>query len=437
MIGTGYVGLVTGACLADMGNEVICIDNDPDKIQKLKNGKIPIYEPGLEDLVKKNVQAKRLLFSGSIEEGVQFAQVIFIAVSTPPRPDGAADLSSIEKVARDVARCMDGYRVLVDKSTVPVKTGEKVAETVARFCKKGTDFDVVSNPEFLREGSAISDFLVPDRVVIGVSSKRAEEIMKKIYEPLNKPIIVTDIKSAEIIKHASNSFLAMKISFINSVARICDLSGADIKEVALGMGLDKRIGRQFLEASLGYGGSCFPKDVSAFIKISELLSYDFKLLKAVEDVNASQSDYFLKKIEHAFWVLNGKKIALWGLAFKANTDDMRSAPIIPVIKKLLKEGCKIVAHDPEAMEKAKSVLPEIEYSDDPYEMLKDCDGLIIATDWEIFKNADLEKVRSLLVQPIIIDGRNLFEPKKMKEMGFEYLSIGRPDVKFAMAETSK
>lgn len=430
IIGTGYVGLVSGACFSEIGHEVLCVDNDIKKVKMLRENKIPIYEPGLEELVKKNVAAGRLSFSNSIEEGTHFSSAIFIAVSTPPRPDGGADLSSVEKVAKDVAKYMKDYKVVVDKSTVPVRTGEKVAETITRYGDKKIPFDVVSNPEFLREGSAIKDFLEPDRIVIGVSSEKAAALMKEIYAPLkDKPVIVTDIKSAEIIKHASNSFLALKISFINSVSHICDLAGADIKQVALGMGLDRRIGRQFLEASLGYGGSCFPKDVSAFIKIGEQMGYSYELLKAVEKVNRDQQEYFFKKIEQSLWVLNGKKIAIWGLAFKANTDDMRMSPILPIIHKLQAEGTKIIAYDPEAMEKAKEIVPDIEYGKDPYSILEGCDGLIIATDWDVFRKADLKKAKELLLQPIIIDGRNLFENSLMQELGFDYASIGRPSVR--------
>jgi UDPglucose 6-dehydrogenase len=432
VIGTGYVGLVTGACLADFGNEVICIDNDPEKLNLLKNGKIPIYEPGLEELVQKNTKAGHLRFSGDIAEGVEKSSVIFISVSTPSKTDGSADLSYVEKVARDVAQHMKEYKVIVEKSTVPVMTGKKVAETISRYCPKEVPFDVVSNPEFLREGSAIADTLYPDRIVIGVASQKAADILKELYSPIKAPLIITDIKSAEIIKHASNSFLAMKISFINAVARICDLSGADIKEVALGMGLDKRIGNLFLNAGLGYGGSCFPKDVSAFIKIAELLGYNFQLLKAVEGVNASQLQYFHRKIEEAFWVLKGKKLAVWGLAFKPNTDDMRSAPSIEIITKLISEGTTLVAYDPQAAEKAKKYFPQgIHFADDIYEMLTGCEGLLIFTEWDIFVNADLEKVKARLTQPIIIDGRNIFDPQLMKEKGFEYISIGRPPVKNA------
>lgn len=430
VIGTGYVGLVTGACLSDFGNEVICVDNDPEKVSILQSGKVPIYEPGLEELVCKNMKAGTLSFSGSIEEGVDCASVIFISVSTPSRPDGSADLSYVENVAREVAQHMKEYKVIVEKSTVPVMTGEKVKETISRYCQRDVPFDVVSNPEFLREGSAISDTLYPDRIVVGVDSPKAADILKELYAPIKAPVIVTDIKSAEIIKHASNSFLAMKISFINAVARICDLSGADIKEVALGMGLDKRIGEMFLNAGLGYGGSCFPKDVSAFIKIAEVLGYHFQLLKAVEAVNTSQLQYFYRKIEETFWVIKGKKLAVWGLAFKPNTDDMRAAPSIEIITRLLAEGATIMAYDPQAEEKAKKMLPQgIHYSKDLYGMLAGCDGLLIFTEWDAFVKADLQKIKDMLTQPVIIDGRNIFDPSMMKKMGFEYVSIGRPSVK--------
>ncbi len=434
IIGTGYVGLVTGACCADIGHDVICVDNNSAKIALLKQGRIPIYEPGLEELVKKNQARGSLRFSESIEEGVANALAIFIAVSTPSKADGSADLSSVENVARLVAQHMTEYKLIVDKSTVPVKTGEKVADTILRCCKKGVSFDVASNPEFLREGSAIQDTMFPDRIVFGVSSKKAEDLLREIYAPISHapapggaPIIVTDIKSAEIIKHASNSFLAMKISFTNALSRICDLAGADIKEVALGMGLDKRIGTPFLNAGIGYGGSCFPKDVSAFIHISKTLGYDFEMLRSVEKVNADQVAHFYKKIEETFWVLKGKKIAIWGLAFKPNTDDMRQAPVLEIIRRLKEEGSKIVAYDPKAMPNAKAMIPDILYADDPYEMLSGCDGLIVATEWDVFVKASLDQIKAKLAQPVVVDGRNIFDPKTMKEKGFVYVSVGRPN----------
>jgi UDPglucose 6-dehydrogenase len=428
IIGTGYVGLVTGACHAEIGHEVICVDNNSAKISLLKKNKIPIYEPGLEALVKKNQDLGALRFSESIEEGVRFAETIFIAVSTPSRADGSADLSAVENVARLVAQSMTEYKLIVDKSTVPVKTGEKVKDTIGRFCKKTISFDVASNPEFLREGSAIQDTLFPDRIVFGVSSKKAEELLREIYAPIQAPIIVTDVKSAEIIKHASNSFLAMKISFINAVSHICDLSGADIQEVALGMGLDKRIGKQFLNPGIGYGGSCFPKDVSAFIHIAKTLGYDFDLLRSVEKVNADQEEYFYKKIEETFWVLKGKRFAVWGLSFKPNTDDIRQSPILKIIRRLKEEGSTIVAYDPQAMPNTKIVLPDIHYAEDPYTMLSGCDGLIVATEWDVFVQADLDRVKAALTQPIVVDGRNIFDPSTMKKKGFTYVSVGRPKI---------
>ncbi|MCK5707393.1 MAG: UDP-glucose/GDP-mannose dehydrogenase family protein [Candidatus Aureabacteria bacterium] len=427
VIGTGYVGLVTGTSLAEIGNSVICIDNDEKKIKDLKNGKIPIYEPGLDEMVKKNVDEGRLVFTTEIKEGVVNSQIIFICVSTPPRSDGRADLSFVENVARSIAKHINEYKIIIDKSTVPVETSEKVEETIKRNIKDKTiDFDVVSNPEFLREGTAIYDTMHPDRIVIGVNSKKAADILDKLYKPLGGELIITNIKSAEIIKHASNSFLAMKISFINAVSRICELSGANIKEVALGMGLDQRIGRRFLNAGIGYGGSCFPKDVSAFIKISEELGYDFNLLKSVESVNKDQVQHFIKKIEKTLWIVKDKKITVWGLAFKPDTDDMRNAPSIPIIETLLKDCAKLHVYDPVSSEKAKEVLPDnITYHDNMYDALKGSEALIIATEWDEFKKADLDKIKNLMSQPIVIDGRNIYDPLIMKEKGFIYTSIGR------------
>lgn len=425
-IGAGYVGLVSGTALAEIGHQVILVDNNKDKITQLKRGGIPIYEPGLEELVKKNVKAKRLSFTISLKDAVQASDVIFIAVNTPPQADGKADLSYVAAAAREIAEVADGYKVVVDKSTVPVKTGERVAQTIARYNKRGIDFDVVSNPEFLREGSAIEDFLKSDRVVIGVENKRAEKIMREIYAPIDVPIIVTDVKSAELIKHASNSFLATKISFANAVARICELSGANIDHVVHGMGTDHRIGRHFLNAGVGYGGSCFPKDVSAFIAIAAELGYDFGLLKEVEKINQKAGDLFLQKIEQALWVTKGKKIALWGLAFKPNTDDMRNAPSINIIRRLHQEGAHITVYDPQATQTAKVVLGDtVTYAKDMYEPTKDADALVIVTDWDEFKNPDWNKISQELNSPIIIDGRNMFDPREMEKLGFVYHSVGR------------
>ena len=425
IIGTGYVGLVTGATLAELGNRVFCVDNNEAKIALLNRGEIPIYEPGLSELIATSRQAGRITFTSSIAEGVKPSEVVFIAVSTPPKPDGSADLSAVAAVAREVAGNLNGYKVVVDKSTVPVKTGEKVAETIERYSPEGSEFDVVSNPEFLREGSAIYDTFHPDRIVIGTPSRRAAEILVELYKPLNAPVIITDINSAEIIKHAANSFLATKISFANALARICEAAGANVEEVTRGVGLDNRVGAKFLNAGVGYGGSCFPKDVSAFISISEELGYDFRLLKEVERINEEQIDFFFRKIKDTLWILEEKKIAILGLAFKPNTDDMRSAPSVKIIRKLLAEGAKVRAYDPKAMEKAREELPGIEYCRDPYQAAEGAEALVILTEWNEFKEMDLARMKELLHQPIIIDGRNIYDPERMAEAGFTYCSVGR------------
>ncbi len=428
IVGTGYVGLVTGACFAEVGHRVICVDNDAGKVKLLQAGGIPIYEPGLEELVRKNTAAGRLSFTVSTAEGVVDSGVIFIAVPTPPQPDGSVDLSYIEKVARDIAAAMTSYKIVVDKSTVPVKTGEKVAETIKRYCKTKVEFDVVSNPEFLREGFAVEDLMKPDRVVVGVASQRPVAAMKQIYAPFDAPIVVTDINSAELIKHASNSFLALKISYINAVSAICELTGANVIEVAQGMGLDARIGRRFLDASLGFGGSCFPKDLSAFVKIAEQVGYNFGLLREVQRINADQMDRFVKKINDTLWVLKDKTLGVLGLAFKQNTDDVRMSPAIDVCQRLLKEGARLRVHDPKAMDKAKAVLPpsdKVVYVDDMNAVAEGCDALVVATEWDEFKRLDLPRARQGMTHPILFDGRNLFDPAEMAELGFIYKSIGR------------
>ena len=425
IIGTGYVGLVTGACLAELGNRVTCVDNNSAKIEMLNDNRIPIYEPGLKEMIVNARRAGRISFTTSIPEGMKDSTIIFIAVSTPPKADGSADLSSVAEVARQVAENMDGYKIVVDKSTVPVKTGEKVAETIKRYRAADVEFDVVSNPEFLREGSAIQDTFHPDRIVIGTNSEKAARILSDLYKPLEAPIIVTDINSAELIKHAANSFLATKISFANALARICELAGADVGQVTRGVGLDKRVGEKFLNAGVGYGGSCFPKDVSAFIAIAEELGYDFSLLKEVENINRTQADFFFEKIKETLWILDKKVIGILGLAFKPNTDDMRNAPSLVVIKKLQEEGARIKAFDPQAMEKAQEELEDIEYCSDPYEVARESEALIIMTEWNEFKEMDLDRLKQLLHQPIVIDGRNIYDPARMKEMGFIYQSIGR------------
>lgn len=425
IIGTGYVGLVSGTCFAEIGHDVICVDNDAGKVKTLRSGGMPIYEPGLAELVRKNVEARRLRFTDSTPEGVEHADIIFIAVPTPPQADGSVDLSFIEKVAREIAGCMTAYKIVVDKSTVPVRTGDKVAETIKRYCKSRVEFDVVSNPEFLREGFAIEDFLKPDRIVIGVRSQRAVAAMRELYAPVAAPVIVTDINSAELIKHAANSFLALKISYINAVSVICEASGANVIEVANGMGMDARIGRRFLDASLGYGGSCFPKDLSAFIKISEQLGYDFRLLKEVQKINSDQMDRFVKKILETLWVAKDKTLGVLGLAFKQNTDDVRLSPAIDLCRRLLQEGAKLRVFDPQAMGKARALLPDVTYVDSMDEVAVGCDALVIATEWPEFKKLDLAKARKELTHPILFDGRNLFDPAEMEKLGFIYRSIGR------------
>ena len=425
IIGTGYVGLVTGACFAEVGHRVICVDNDAEKVRVLREGGIPIYEPGLEELVKGNVAKGRLSFTTSTAEGVEQSDVIFIAVPTPPLADGSVDLSFIEKVAREIAGAMTSYKIVVDKSTVPVKTGDKVAETIKRYCKAQVDFDVVSNPEFLREGFAVQDLMQPDRVVIGVRSQRPVPAMQEVYSPFKAPIIVTDINSAELIKHASNSFLALKISYINAISVLCEATGANVQEVANGMGMDDRIGRRFLSPSLGFGGSCFPKDLSAFVKIAEQVGYDFGLLKEVQKVNAAQMDRFLKKITDTLWVLKDKKIGVLGLAFKQNTDDIRLSPAIDLCQRLQKEGAILRVHDPKAMEKAKAVLSGVTFVEDMNDVAEACDALVVATEWDQFKSLDLERARKVMTHPILFDGRNLFDPAEMERLGFIYKSIGR------------
>lgn len=425
IIGTGYVGLVTGTCFAEVGHHVICVDNNAEKVKMLQAGGIPIYEPGLEEMVKKNVAAGRLRFTASTKEGVENSDVVFIAVPTPPQADGSVDLSYIESVARDIASAITSYKIVVDKSTVPVKTGDKVAETIKRYCKAKVDCDVVSNPEFLREGFAVEDLMKPDRIVIGTHTARPVAAMKEVYAPFNAPIIVTDINSAELIKHAANSFLALKISYINAVSIICEASGANVEEVATGMGMDARIGRRFLNAGLGFGGSCFPKDLSAFIKISETLGYDFALLKEVQQINAGQMERFIKKITETLWVLKDKTIGVLGLAFKQNTDDVRLSPAIELCQRLQKEGAKLRVHDPKAMEKARATLTGVTYVDDMNDVAKGCDALVIATEWPEFKQLDLERARRELTHPILFDGRNLFDPAAMEKLGFIYKSVGR------------
>ena len=428
MIGTGYVGLVTGACFAEIGNNVICVDNDARKISTLKKGRMPIYEPGLEEMVHKNVRQKRLSFSLSIADSIRDAHFAFIAVGTPPRSDGSADLSYVENVAREIAVHMKKYLIIVEKSTVPVETCEWVKRTILRYNKRKIPFDVVSNPEFLREGTAVKDFLQPDRIIIGAESEKAKSAMRDLYGPLKAPMVFTDPKSAEIIKHASNSFLATKISYINSVANICEKVGANVEQVAEGMGYDARIARSFLSAGCGFGGFCFPKDLEAFLWISKKLGVDFHILETVRRVNEDQKTHFVHKVEEALWIIQGKTVGVLGLAFKPNTDDMRFAPSIDIIRMLQERGAAVQAYDPISMANARKVLKGVKLKDSAYEAAKGADCLVIVTDWQEFAEMDLERIKKCLNHPTVVDGRNLFDPARMKRLGFHYYSIGRPAV---------
>ena len=428
VIGTGYVGLSTATVFAELGNNVVAADIDKDKIDKLNSGIMPIFEPGLKELVERNIKEKRLSFTHDNEEAIVHGEVIFICVGTPPKVNGETDLKYVEAVAKEIAQTMSSYKVIVHKSTVPVETGEKVKEIVKENIKENVDFDVVSNPEFLREGTAIEDTMEPDRIVIGADNQRPAEMMKKLYSPIKAPLIITDIRSAELIKHASNSLKKKKISFINAIAQICELSGADVEKVAEGMGYDKRIGKSFLNAGIGYGGFCFPKDVQAFIKIAEQYRYDFQMLKATHNINQEQKQNFVEKVKNTLKEVKDKKIGILGLSFKPNTDDMRFAPSTFIIPELQKQGAKIKAYDPEATEKAKSILNDVEFCNGPYEVCKDSDCLLVLTEWNEFKELDLKKIKSLLKSPIMIDGRNIYNPEDLKKEGFTYISVGREDV---------
>lgn len=428
VVGTGYVGLVTGTCLAETGNTVICVDIDEKKVNKMKNGQIPIYEPGLEVLFKRNIEQKRLSFTTSLKEAVDKAKIIFLALPTPPGEDGSADLSYILGVAEDLGKIITEYKVVIDKSTVPVGTAKKVNVAISKNTNQ--DFDVVSNPEFLREGFAVEDFMKPDRVVIGTSSKKAQEVMDELYKPYvrqGNPIIFMDEKSAELTKYAANSFLATKISFMNEIANLCELVGADVDQVRTGIGSDTRIGKRFLFPGIGYGGSCFPKDVQALVKSAKEVGYTFSILDSVMEVNQKQKTVMVPKIKDYFkGDLKGKKIALWGLAFKPNTDDIREAPALYNIDELTKLGAEIVAYDPEAMDNVKALIGEkIKYALNQYDAVKNADALLIATEWSVFRNPDFEKISKLMNDNVIFDGRNLFEVSHMNEVGFTYFSIGR------------
>ncbi|MES2286577.1 MAG: UDP-glucose/GDP-mannose dehydrogenase family protein [Bacteroidota bacterium] len=432
VVGTGYVGLVTGTCLAETGNHVICVDINADKIQKMQSGVVPIYEPHLDLLFERNIKQGRLTFTTNLEEAIEKAKIIFLALPTPPGEDGSADLSYILGVASDLGKLIKEYKVIVDKSTVPVGTADKVREAIAKHAQ--CEFDVVSNPEFLREGYAVDDFLKPDRVVIGTSSEKARKTMEELYKPYvrqGNPIIFMDEKSAELTKYAANAFLATKITFMNEIANLCEKVGADVDAVRIGIGSDERIGKRFLFPGIGYGGSCFPKDVQALAKSASDVNYDFKILDAVMDINSKQKTIIVPKIKNYFNNnLEGKKIALWGLAFKPDTDDIREAPALYIIEELLKEGASISAYDPEAMHNVRTLIGDrITYAMDEYDALRDADILLIATEWSLFRTPDFEKVTSLLKNKVIFDGRNLYGIDQMKELGYYYCSIGRETVK--------
>jgi UDPglucose 6-dehydrogenase len=429
VVGTGYVGLVTGTCFAETGNEVICVDIDRSKVEKLSNGQITIYEPGLEKLFLRNLKEERLHFTTNLEEGIKDAVIIFLALPTPPGEDGSADLKYVLGCTEDIGKLLKDYKVIVDKSTVPVGTAEKVHAAIAKHYKG--EFDVVSNPEFLREGVAVDDFMKPDRVVIGTTSQRAMEIMGELYAPFvrqGNPVLFMDERSAELTKYAANSFLATKISFMNEIAQLCERLGADVDQVRKGIGSDERIGRRFLFPGIGYGGSCFPKDVQALVKSSNEIKYDFKILNAVMDVNEKQKLHLLPKIKKYFnGNLKGKHFAIWGLAFKPNTDDIREAPALYMIDALIKEGATVTAFDPEAMNNVKNTVGDkISYAENQYNALDNADALIIATEWSEFRTPDFEKIQSHLKGNAIFDGRNLFDTSKIKGYGFYYESIGRP-----------
>lgn len=428
VVGTGYVGLVTGTCFAETGNYVTCIDIDQRKVEKLSSGQITIFEPGLEKLFARNLKEERLTFTTDLAEGIKDADVVFLALPTPPGEDGSADLSYILNVSKDLGKLLTDYKVIIDKSTVPVGTADKVRATIAQTYKG--EFDVVSNPEFLREGMAVEDFMKPDRVVIGTTSERAQKLMLELYAPFvrqGNPIIFMDEKSAELTKYAANSFLATKISFMNEIAQLCERLGADVDMVRKGMGTDERIGKRFLFPGIGYGGSCFPKDVQALAKSSSEVNYDFKILEAVMEVNKKQKQHLIPKIKEYYGDLSGKKFAMWGLAFKPNTDDIREAPALEMIDELTKQGAKVCAYDPEAMNNVRNLIGhKISYSADQYSALDDADGLIIATEWNEFRTPDFEKIDNLLKQKAIFDGRNVFDVEQIKGKGFHYVSIGRP-----------
>jgi UDPglucose 6-dehydrogenase len=428
IIGTGYVGLVTGACFSEFGVFVTCVDRDEKKISQLKKGIVPFYEPGLEELVRRNLREGRLHFSTKIKDAVESSLAVFIAVGTPPRGDGSADLKYIKEVSKEIAKYMDSYKVIVTKSTVPVGTGKKIKDWISKNLKKDIEFDIASNPEFLREGSAIEDFMRPDRVVIGAESPQAVAILKDLYRPLyliETPFVITNIETAELIKYASNSFLATKISFINEMALLCDKIGADVHVVAKAMGLDRRIGPKFLHPGPGYGGSCFPKDTRALISIGESLGVELKIVSAVVQVNERQKRTMVERIRSVMGTLKGRKVAILGLSFKPNTNDIREAPSMYIIGELLKEGAKLYACDPVATEDMKAVYPKVKYTKDVYKAVKDAEAVVLVTEWNQFRNMDLRRVKTLMKKPNFFDLRNVYEPERMASLGFNYYCVGR------------
>ncbi|MCA8910542.1 MAG: UDP-glucose/GDP-mannose dehydrogenase family protein [Planctomycetes bacterium] len=429
VIGSGHVGLVSGVCFAEKGHEVLCVDHDTEKLAALKKGDVPFYEPGLPELLQKHVASKKLTFSDRTEDAVEFGQAIFICVGTPSTERGKADMMYVEKVARTIAENLKDYRLVIEKSTVPIKTSERIRRTIQRYVRGDVHFDVASNPEFLREGSAIEDTLKPDRVVVGVDSAKGESLLREIYSDFECPIVVTSVGSAELIKHASNTFLALKITYANWLARLCEATGADVEEVVNGMGLDHRIGHHFFGAGIGYGGSCFPKDVDALAHISEELGVDAPLVRLISDTNKSQLEAFYKRIESELWVLRDKTLAIWGLAFKPNTDDLREAPALRLIDKLKAAGAKLRVHDPVAMPVTRKRHPDLYYAKDPIDATDGADALIVCTEWPQYIEADLAKVKASIRVPMVFDGRNCLDRKKIAELGMTLFGIGKEPVK--------
>jgi UDPglucose 6-dehydrogenase len=427
VIGTGYVGLVTGSCFADLGNQVICVDVDRKKIQGLQRGVVPIFEPGLEEVVRRNM-GKRLTFTTDLGKAVQASDFIFIAVSTPPGKDGEADITNVKAVARGIAKSIKRYKIIINKSTVPIGMGDVVSQIIIKNGPKDVAFDVVSNPEFLREGSAVQDLLRPERVVIGATRRSAAQKVAEIYKPLNSPILITDLKSAEMIKYASNAFLATKISFINEIANLCDSVGADIRQVAKGMAYDSRIGGQFLNAGLGFGGSCFPKDVSALVKIGQTNRSPFRILPQVMAVNERQRQFFLAKVRKVLGSLEGRPLAVWGLSFKPNTDDMREAPSLTIVPALVKAKARVRVYDPVAMEKSHGLFKRVKFTKNPYEAAQGADAVLVLTEWNEFKQVDFKKLKGLMRQAVVIDGRNMYGSEELSDEGFAYYGMGRGEV---------